>query len=637
MVESPAILHGRNKLFQKNLQCFPDYIQQKVRQLDGGEIWRDIDIVFTDEGYPICRYREKDRLIHITSRDPLEQAKVWCKSLSAEQLGTVFVYGCGFGYALFELLKRLHEDSVVIVFEQNVYIFAAMLHFFDFEQIFSSHKKCIFFIGNYEDFSNEFHNLVSTYGMLNLTAPAIVFTPGSRMKKLEYRMMQTCIFDRLVQQISAFGNDLGDSLLGFQNMIGNIGEVVKNPYLGSLKGTFKNVPAFIVANGPSLDKNMAELKKVNGKGLILCCESAIVPLMKNEIQPDAICVLERGRESYIYHFENQEYPKEMALLALAVADPRIFSSFSGSKIPVFRNLESTSQWLNEMVGDGHGLFGGSNVSHFAYGTAVYLGANPIVFVGLDLAFGQDGVTHSRQSKYVDEVQEHIEDLQSMPVVYVDGNDGSLLASIQGWVEFRKGLEQMIEQTPQITVVNATEGGAKIKGASYGKLANVIETYCQDDLPYPLHRLLNENKKGIDVQTRMEKLQTLVTELKKYIGMYRALGKYVRQRMEVCTQLLEQSEQQRSFDSVELLRKAYQLNTQVIFTFLQPYIHHLFFQQVILFGYHQLNELGALRSLRRLREAIEIQIDLFHSLNIVCQSVVENFQIALRKVSTEMQI
>ncbi|GAA3330794.1 hypothetical protein GCM10020331_084750 [Ectobacillus funiculus] len=91
-------------------------------------------------------------------------------------------------------------------------------------------------------------------------------------------------------------------------------------------------------------------------------------------------MLERIPESYLYHFQDKEYPEDIALLALAVADPRTFASFTGPKIPIFfRSFESTSQWINRIVGNGSGLYAGLNVSHLAYELAVYMGANPIVF------------------------------------------------------------------------------------------------------------------------------------------------------------------------------------------------------------------------------------------------------------------
>jgi hypothetical protein len=628
-------MHDRNEIFRKNLQCFPDYIRRLLQTIDLAEVWKRIEIVYTTEGDPICKYKENGSLVHINSKDPWEQAKHWVKRLPFEQLGTIFVYGCGFGYPLFELFKKLHANTIILIFEQNPYIFVAMLHFFDFEPMIRTFPRCVFYVGCFEDFSREFSTLLSTSGVFYLTDPSVLFTPGTRIFRKEYLELQRYIFERLSQQISLLGNDHSDSLIGFHNMTANVGEVLDNPYIGSLKDKFNNVPAFIVANGPSLDANIHELKRVKGKGLIFCCESAIVPLMKNDIKPDAIFVLERNPESYLYHFQDK-YPKDIALLALSVVDPRIFATFAGPKIPIFRSSESTAKWLNQFVGDGSALFGGSNVAHLAYETAVYLGANPIVLVGQDFAYGSDGITHSKQSKYAAEMQEHIEEIQALPVVYVEGNDGSQIPSVPGWVEFRKVLERMIGQNPQVTVINATAGGSKIKGTVRAKLTAVIETYCIGQLPYGLDSLMNDCKKSIDGSMKKHKLKSLELEMKKYIAIYRTLEKWTLQRRRINERLLEGLAQKTIAEAEQERRQVYEQNCREIGTFLNPPMHTVFFQQVILFGQHQINVLGLISSPSKIRKALHIQTIQFDHLNTICQSLVSHFQIAAEKMSSYLK-
>ncbi|MCK9907423.1 DUF115 domain-containing protein, partial [Frankia sp. Cpl3] len=70
-------------------------------------------------------------------------------------------------------------------------------------------------------------------------------------------------------------------------------------------------------------------------------------------------------------------------------DPRIQREFPGPWVPVFRRYETTSQWINEAISDGCGLHGGGSSAHLAFEFALWVGANPIIFVGQDLAFGPD--------------------------------------------------------------------------------------------------------------------------------------------------------------------------------------------------------------------------------------------------------
>ncbi len=632
MTESEANLQKRKEIFLKNVQLLPDGLKQQMQTIDLDDVWKHIEVVSSQAGYPVCRVRKDGAQVHLNSIDPTGQAKMWSDWLQLEKMRTLFVYGCGFGYPLLELFKKLHQDSVIVVFEQNVHIFTAMLHYFDLEPILQT-GKFVFFVGDFEDFSQGFQNVISTLDLAFFTAPSIVFTPNSRMYKSEYLKIQEQVFERLRLQLFKLGNDHQDSLLGFHNMLENSGEVLKNPYFGSLKDKFKNIPAFIIANGPSLDKHLPELKKIANKGLILCCESAIVPLMKNHIVPDAICVLERNSRDYLLYFEKKQYPAEMALLAFVGADPRIFSSFAGPKIPVFR-LEHNNQFINRLIGDESGLFGGTSVAHFAYESAVYLGANPIVLIGQDLAYDTDGTTHSRQSIYSEKKLKNIvEKLKSEPVLYVESNDGKQIPTNKIWYEFKLLFEQMIEQNPQVSVINTTESGAKIQGTTCEKLADTIEKYCRNRLPRRLYELINENKTNLDRPARKNKLQALLAELKKYKTVYRALDKLTVQNMAKCERWIALSEQVELSAVQQELRQTYEDNFKDIYQFMSPRLHPHYFQTFFLYGCYRMNVLGPLHSPIDLIAAVQIQYEVFDHFHNICQSLVKNLQIDYDKIKS----
>jgi len=83
---------------------------------------------------------------------------------------------------------------------------------------------------------------------------------------------------------------------------------------------------------------------------------------------------------------------------------------------------------------------------------------------------------------------------------------------------------------------------------------------------------------------------------------------------------------------ENLRDLYEEGRQRIQQFLQPQVHQVFLQQPILYGFHQINRLGALTSRSRLRQALRTQVFLFDLLALTCASLVQNFEIAEDKVS-----
>jgi hypothetical protein len=630
----PKLNNGDPKeMFAQNLECFPVYIREQVRTVPLQEVWERVEVLRSDDGYPVCRYRDGfGHCMQINSINPTKQAHEWAESLFLDSFGALFLYGLGFGYALHEVLNRVHPDTIVVVFEQEIHVFIAMLHVFDLRPLFSQHHKCIFFIGDAPVTMKHFSVLLVTEHMYALTTPAVVYAPESKLFKRAYTEIHRRAFELLSQQVFARGNDHIDSLIGLHNMVENASVVLENPYLSTLRSRFQDSPIFIVANGPSLDGNVQQLKRIGHRGLILCCESAIVPLMNHGVVPDAIVVAERTPASYLYHFRDVQYPDTVALLALSVADPRTWRAFSGPKIPIFRNQESNSQWINTILADGEGLSGGINVSHLAFELAVYLGGDPVVFVGQDLAYGPNGATHSAHSRYMTAGKEYIESIQNAPKVYVQSNRGENIATTPSWVDYRKWLEQLIEENFAVTVINATEGGARIEGTKCQDVASVIEEYCTTDLRCTLHQVIDDAKKDLDAFERRCRLKTLMKELNRYVEIYRALKKFASETEAASTYLWKDSDTVTMAHNQPDFQTAYDRNRRALDRFLDPQLHQVFVQLPMLYGHHQMNRLGAIRSFAQLRDAVRIQVHLLHHLALVCDSLMRNFRVCAEKLS-----
>ena len=554
--------------YGRNLSFLPAALARRLEALSWEEVCNSVQIRRGKGGLPVCLLRNGEKTVAVNRRDPLQQARRWAEQFPLANMGTVFLFGSGFGYVVAELAAGMQPGTRILVFERDIRLFAAMLNFVDLPAI-QGMTQMEFFIGQFEEFLPELWDFTSTSALCFLTAPAVLFAPDARLAKEEYLLMQRQVFGSIARQVFKLGNDLGDTFLGFHNMVENAPVALKSPRLSALCNQFSGVPVFLVANGPSLDRNIRQLKRIGGKGIVLCCESAIAALMKNGVHPDAIVVSERTPASYLFHFSAMEYPKDMALLALAVADPRTFRSFPGPKVPVFRSLESNSRWISGLLGAGEGVSGGINVSHLAFELAVYMGGNPVVLVGQDLAYGAEGLTHSKDSRYAEAGRDYIESIKGSPVVYVEagGEAGGKIASTPDWVAYREWLEQLIAQNPRVRVINATEGGARIQGTESRPLAEVIEEYCVTPLPRGLVERLRQESRRWEVPTESHlkeskeqgggkskgreegeesfreggrrRLEGLAAELGEYVEIYRALQKSAEDTCAWIAEILEQ--------------------------------------------------------------------------------------------------
>ncbi len=624
------------ELFEKNFQLLSPWLKEMVMKISNEEMWDRIEVTYTKEGHPVCRYREGDKSFGIVSRQPVREAEIWCDSALDMNSSSVILFGSGFGYPIFEIFKRKMSHTLVIVFERDIFLFKAMLHYFDFEPLLAT-KKLIFMVGGIKDFEKNFNLVLFSINFYACMYPSVLFTPAARRQfKAPYLDIYEYVFSQLSLIAFLIGNDHLDNLIGFCNLIGNAGEVLRNPYISCLKDRYRGVPAFIVANGPSLDKNIGQLTKIKGKGLVIAVESAIVPLIKNNVSPDVLTVIERSKATYQYHFESREFPEDMALLCLAMVDRHVLPAFKGKKIPIFRTGEAMNRWISRYIGDGSSIEAGANVSHLALGIAAYLGADPIVFVGQDYAYGAEGVTHSKDAAYYEEVGKSAREfIQTQPVVYVEGNDGTMIPSNQVWTDFKGGLELQIALNADRHFINATEGGARIKGTDCMSLKQAIEQYCVRPLPAKVSDLIGESEAEIQLAERRQRLEDFIGYLENFVETFRG---YVRETIRGkldCKTMVRLSEAPDREMYREVLNETFIKNLRSFELFTSDDLCRHFTQQEFFVYYYLTNRLGRLDRPEKITETFKTQYNLYSLLNAVCQSLSVHLEDALFEMQDEL--
>jgi len=624
-------------MYEKNLELLTPWLRQSVSKITEEELREKVEISYNDEGYPVCLYRQGDALFHITSKNPVQEAETFCKSIQQQGSAEVFLYGSGFGYTLFELFAHKKPHTLVVVFEQNLYLFKAMLYYFDLSPIMET-QKIVFFIGDSSYFKRAFEELFFSMLFFSTTYPTTVFTlPAARNFKNEYMEIHRFVFNELTFLMSCIGNSHQDNMIGLQNLVANTKEILKNPYASCLEGKYRNVPAFIISNGPSLDISMPMLKEIQGKGLMIAVESAIVPLAKNGIVPDILVVVERTKYTYLYHFQDRNYSPDIVLLALAIADPRVFPSFAGEKIPVFRKGEDLNRWFNRILGDGSALDAGANVSHLAVGTAMHLGADPIILVGQDFAYGPGGVTHSRDAVASQEKGERARKLlHSIPTVSVEGNNGEMILSNRLWDNFRQGLEHMIEVHPEHHFYNATEGGAKIRGTERAALNQLIEQYCTEPIPCRVNELILKNKAVVSVAERRTRLKKLITDVERYADLFRSLANETNLKKLECEKMMLLCAVEDHEKYYSILNETYQKNITSFYQYADDNLCRYFFQQLNCTYFHLLDRMGTIDTPEKTAQAFSIQSQFYHDLRVVSQSLSVTMEEAVETLKTFLE-
>lgn len=626
-----------NPIYEQNLACLSPQLRELLAAYPSPS--PTVIVVQGEERWPVARLQTEAGVIHSNSLvDPCQEASLWAESLDYQDVMVSFIYGCGFGYPLLEYARRKHRYTETIIFEHDPNFFQAMLATVDLTMLLTN-PSFHFVVGDTAQMQRAFREIVTSEFLLRSTKPASFFTwLAHRNFKHIYLDIHEWVWNSLELSLTGVGNSVQDTLVGMYNMLDNVAPSMGCPPLSAFKDVYRDVPAFIVANGPSLDKNIERLAQAKGKALILSAESALKPCMKRGIVPDAVSILERTPNSYHSHFKNANLPPELVMVGLNLIDPRIPREFPGTWIPVYRKYESTSIWINEALGDGCGLHGGASSAHLAFEFALLVGANPIIFVGQDLAFGPGQSTHSQHSSYGEQhMAEHVQALQAQPVFMVKSVDGSMIPTIKIWYEFKTWFEDRIARSPDVRFIDCTEGGAYIEGTELMELERAVAEFCRK----PLAVTLNEQAKRTaspDIHGQAEKYQLLLDKIKDIRARFKRLSTQANQDISNC-KVVEKAcalQQKLNRPLPAFVSSQFERNLNEFRKYGSDQEVVAFTQAVIFAHFKELNALGEINSTEKILLGTRIIRSMFEYLKATCVQMTQHFELAEARIREQMK-
>lgn len=237
----------------------------------------------------------------------------------------------------------------------------------------------------------------------------------------------------------------------------------------------EDVPAILVAAGPSLDKNIDYLKKAEGKSFLMVVDTALNTVLNHGIKPDMTITVDSRKPLRL--FEHPDYAEVPIVLA---AQSR-YEAVKKNKARHYYEL-STESYVGRIIQkkvkkEVEELESGGSVANSALAFLIEMGFKTVVFVGQDLAY-PNGKTHA-QDAYKG-TEKNI-DIQDSKYIQVEGNDGKPIWTEWNMNAYRKWIEQYILRYPNIRFINATEGGARIFGTEVCSLKDVIDTFCTREI------------------------------------------------------------------------------------------------------------------------------------------------------------
>lgn len=469
-----------NQLFyEKNLTLLHTFHPRVWQQLQEDE--SPIGEVFNSPaGKPNLKAKNElgEEIIFHGSPEPDVDSISFLNKVSETDSGVLIITGFGLGYSPMALVQERPLIRKFVFFEPFVGIFKQALIHRDLSPLLAD-PRVILNIGQspLEDIESALNPAGKELQMENAHLlrhmPSFSFSPTyeALAKKIyDYANLLNVTGSTILKQARNFLSNRFQNLTIFQH----------HSLLDELQGAFADIPAILVAAGPSLDKNIEQLKAVQDKALILAVDTALPALLSHGVIPHFVAAIDGDEVIYEKIADCASLSKDITLLCQAHATPKIAKTFPAKKIFWGLTDNRFESWLYENLFDKKNQNpekGAWSVAHFNLSAALNMQANPIIFIGQDLAF-TDNKSHAGHTVLTG--QNHMEDILTKKqddVVWVEGWGGTKVPTTRGLYGVKLFFEEMMTQHERHLFINATEGGAILTGAQHLPLAEVLKKYC----------------------------------------------------------------------------------------------------------------------------------------------------------------
>lgn len=409
-----------------------------------------------------------------------KEADAWFKTLELEDIAVLFVYGVGLGYYYKAAQQWLRENDqrYLVFFEDNPAIIHRLFETEIGTEILNDPQVFLMYYDKIDEDDEEIDALFSNLTFMKYKTSALGKYLEERKK--HYQQLKAKIGYYLTFKEGSAIEYINFGQYFFRNFYRNLLGLPKS-YLGNgLFEKFKGVPAIICGAGPSLSKNIDQLAELKDRAIIFAGGTSVNTLNVKGILPHFGVQIDPNWYQMTRLIMNQCYEVPFFYRNRFYHDA--FKYIHGDRLYITGSGGyDVSNWFEKKLGiEGHNLPEGHNVVNFSLAIATALGCNPIIFVGVDLAYTDDksyadGVIshplHDRKQHFqTKNLQEELmirEDIYGKPVY-----------TLWKWIAESIWFARFSLSSPDLIMINATEGGLGLPGIPNRTLKEASEEYLQ---------------------------------------------------------------------------------------------------------------------------------------------------------------
>lgn len=293
------------------------------------------------------------------------------------------VAGLGLGYPVAELERRFSQP-LIIVAEDDLPLIKAALCVTDLSAILRARRMTLLTAADKAALHERLRPIITPMmlGLKYITLPHTSRCHAQFHSRIRALIRDFMSFSR-VQMFSL----LRHARITCKNIAFNLPAYLAQPGIEVLKGRGSGYPAILVAAGPSLARNIAQLGDLRRRAIVIAVQTVLKNLLARGVPPHFVTSLD-------YHEISAQFFRGVEDFAgtILVAEPKatwhVLDAFRGRTHVL--HADFADDLLREVAPPRDGLRAGSTVAHLAFYLAEYLGCDPIILLGQDLSFS-DGL------------------------------------------------------------------------------------------------------------------------------------------------------------------------------------------------------------------------------------------------------
>jgi hypothetical protein len=473
--------------FESNLALLSCRQPELALQLSNAQSAK-VKLFSSASGIPTASYEKGSASLSLHSRyDPIKEARQIVKKSDIAGADYFVLIGFGLGYVLDALVEsEAGASSRYFIVESDLEILKAALEARDLSPLIKLPHIHFAWPPSGSELAEQwrrFFDPVQAQKNVFITSPSC-----AALNPELFRSAAELIQSQTFQIFTDINTLVGKSETFLNNFATNFAKAAEAPGISKFSGLFSNIPAVIVSAGPSLDKNIHELRGYQENTLIISTDTALKALLASGISPHFVMTGDPSYENFL-HLKDALI-KDALVVAEATSHPLVFETFH-EKILTCTFENSSLRSLSDILGNKGSLSAWGSVATMALDFALLLKCNPIIFIGQDLAH-QDGRIYCSNIYFDDayfgdisnplDWQNKIQQLRSArKTVMVEDIRGNPVESTDKLTAYWNWIVKVIEKNPQVRFINATEGGILKEHVKIASLKEALYRECSLNL------------------------------------------------------------------------------------------------------------------------------------------------------------